>query len=248
MMTPRQTLREVYRRLPAFVRAPIDRYRANAGVRAFSAHGEDLLMLGWLEAAGVDPPDVTYLDIGASHAMKMSNSALAYERGGSGVLVEPDPDHCRELRRRRSRDIVIEAGAAFDERRSATLIRFEQSVFNTFSEEQAQSVVDWYKNRDPANSRMRDRIQAVLVPVMEIVAQHFSDRPCHILDIDAEGVDNAILASIRFDRFTPWLICIERPSVAMSAKLADAEYQLMAKTPHNSIFAHKRMRDLAGLI
>src|ERR1051326_3625789 len=96
MMTPRQTLREVYRRLPAFVRAPIDRYPANAGVRAVSAAGEALLMLGGLEAAGVDPPDVTYLDIGASHAMKMSNSALAYERGGSGVLVEPDPDRSEE--------------------------------------------------------------------------------------------------------------------------------------------------------
>ena len=86
------------------------------------------------------------------------------------MLVEPDPDCCRELRRRRPRDVVIEAGVAFDERRSAILIRFEHSVFNTFSEEHAQSVVDWFKERDPASARMRDRIEARLVPVMEIAA------------------------------------------------------------------------------
>ena len=240
-------LLRIYRSLPLFLRAPIDRaYVTRVGQRAFSAFGEDLLMLGWLEAAGVRPPDVTYLDVGAWHPTKMSNSALAYMRGGSGVVVEPDPKCCRELRRRRPRDVVIEAGAAFDERRSATLIRFEQSGFNTFSEEHARSVVDWFRERDPANARMLGRIEARLVPVMEIVAEHFADRPCHILDVDAEGVDNAIMATIDFERFTPWLACIERPSDATAAKLSAAGYELLAITPHNRIFAHKHLRDLTG--
>ena len=93
---------------------------------------------------------------------------------------------------------MIESGVAFDDRRSATMIRFQQSVFNTFSEEQAQSVVDWFASRDPAQSRVRDRIECPLVPIMEIAERHFTNRPCHILDVDAEGVDDAIMASIDF--------------------------------------------------
>ena len=51
-----------------------------------------------------------------------------YQRGARGILVEPDPQLADLLRKDRPRDVVLNVGAAFDERRSATLKRFNSEA------------------------------------------------------------------------------------------------------------------------
>ena len=110
--------------------------------RSYSGHGEDAYVLSWLTIEGrLRPEEIRYVDVGAAHPFALSNTYLMYSLGGSGVLIDPDPDHVAHLSDARPRDTAILAGVAFDERHQGTLIRFQTPVFNTFSEEQAAKVV-----------------------------------------------------------------------------------------------------------
>lgn len=202
-----------------------------------SGFGEDCVALGWLRDAGLAPNDIRYLDVGASDPVALSNTMIMYQRGAKGVLVEPDSFMAEKLRRRRPRDIVINAAVAFDERRAATLIRLEPSAFNTFSETQAARVVAasaaWSMKLSIVG-----RTDVKLIPINEIIERHLDGVSPHFLSIDAESVDFEILQSLDFARFRPWIICIEkaRTMAELDGLLGSKGYRLICETPHNGMF------------
>jgi len=57
----------------------------------YSQHGEDDLIASLVPASG------RFLDIGAFHPKQLSNTRLLYERGWSGVMIEPSPGPMRRL-------------------------------------------------------------------------------------------------------------------------------------------------------
>jgi FkbM family methyltransferase len=156
-----------------------------------------------------------------------------YQRGARGILVEPDPQLADLLRRDRPRDIVLNVGAAFDERRSATLMRFNSSVFNTFSEAQADLITNSSKNWRPDQLQdIQSELEIQLVHVNDILSQIDA---LHFLSIDAEGVDLPILRAIDFNVFRPKMICIEA-SADFDPVLKPYGYEMTARTPDNVIY------------
>ena len=207
---------------------------------SYSAAGEDRLVLAWLQVVYhlYNSSEVRYCDIGASHPKRLNNTYAIYLRGGSGVLVEPDPALIKDLKKERPRDVVLNVGVAFDDSRSAKLKRFTNSVFNTFSSDQANVVLEGSKNWAPHQlQQVVDEIEVPLVPINEILAQHFSSG-IHFLSIDAEGVDFSILKSVDFARFKPKMICIEmsRSVIDINTILNPRGYELLAQTPDNAIY------------
>jgi hypothetical protein len=209
---------------------------------SYSAAGEDRLVLSWLQVVYQlhDGTKIRYCDIGAAHPMRLNNTYALYRIGASGVLVEPDPEQAKVLQVERPRDIVLNVGAAFDERRSAKLKRFTARVFNTFSTEQADLVLESSKNWKPDQlQEVVDEVEVQLVPINEILEKHFRDGELHFISIDAEGVDFFILKSIDLERFRPKMICIERshPIEELDKVLNPRGYRLVAQTPDNAIYA-----------
>jgi FkbM family methyltransferase len=204
---------------------------------SYAGHGEDLLAWGWLSVqGGLVGPAVRYVDIGAAHPTKLSNTYLLSTLGARGVLVEPDPNQAAKLQAKRPGDITINAGIAFDERQSATLIRLSSPLFNTFSEQQADMVVASSKNWDPPLPQtIMDRIEVRLFPINKIFEDHGTP---HFLSIDAEGADFQILKSIDFSQFRPWIICMEimNPLEDIDETLRPHGYQLFCRTPDNVMF------------
>lgn len=230
----------------AIYRSPALEYGA---VYSYSAFGEDRVAFGWLVEAGVKAQDIRYLDIGASDPLFLNNTMLMYQSGARGVLVEPDAEMVGKLRRRRGRDVVIDAAVAFDARRSATLIRMSSGVFNTFSEVQADRIAaasaDWN-----GEQRVVGGVEVNLIPINEIVEQHFGGTAPHFLSIDAESVDFEILQSLDFQRFRPWIICVEnsRPHVEFAGLLRPFGYRPVCETPHNFMFMLDPMPAAASAI
>jgi FkbM family methyltransferase len=205
------------------------------GARSFSAFGEDLIVLAWLQQQGCSIPKVRYLDIGAAHPINLSNTYMLYSLGASGVLVEPDPRQIAALRAYRRRDTVINAGVAFDERRSARLTRLSSPVFNTYSEESAANVSlaseRWMSDRQ----KIVDQIETPLLPINDVIEKNFDSAP-DFLSIDTEGCDLGILSSLNFELYGPRVICIEAPSLAFFDLLGPHGYTMVCKTPDNAIF------------
>jgi FkbM family methyltransferase len=193
--------------------------------------------MAWLKAAGVAPRDIRYLDIGAAEPQRLSNTYLMASAGGSGVLIEPDPDQAQILRAARPMDVVLNVGIAFDDRRSARLHRMTNRVFNTFLREQAELIVevshrDWKAEQQ---QQIIDTIEIELVPANTILREHFG-AGLHFLSIDTEGANFDIFRSIDLAAYRPVVICVEggRP-IGDYERLLDG-YHRVAQTPDNILF------------
>jgi len=216
--------------------------------RSFAGNGEDLLVVGWFQHYGCDLSRIRYVDVGANDPVFLSNTFLLYQAGARGVLVEPDPKLAELLRARRPRDIVVNAGVAFDERRSATLFQMTASGFNTFSKAQAEFVAASSHKWHP-----RDRQEVVgeiavpLIPLNDIIAEHLGKDAPHFLSVDTEGVDLAIVRTLdpmllNHDPSVPTLICAEASASAdeFLKMLGPAGFEMAARTPDNWIFRRHR--------
>jgi FkbM family methyltransferase len=205
---------------------------------SYSGEGEDLNALAWLRALGVPEQNIRYLDIGAAEPIRLSNTYLMSTMGGSGVLVEPDPDQAAELKRARPRDVVLNVGISFDGQQKAELIRLSRGVFNTFDRAQADKVIS-ASRAWPEQVHIRDIVEVDLVPAGEVIANHFPGSAPDFLSIDTEGKDFAILRSIDLTTFKPKVICVEQ-----SVQLIEHErllephgYHRICSTHNNFIFA-----------
>lgn len=209
--------------------------------QTFSANGEDVLCIAYLLAQGLKYEEIRYLDIGAAEPSRLSNTYLMYLRGAKGVLIEPDPESARILRQERPLDTVVEVGVAFGPQKSAIYHRFNKSVFNTFSAQQAKRVQkqsrSWGEGQEV---ELVDKLRIPLVPINQIIEEYLDNKTPHFLSVDAEGVDWEILTSLDFKKHLPNVICFEgRADQHLSDKniLTRLGYTPLCRTPDNLIYA-----------
>ena len=167
---------------------------------SYAQCGEDLIISHVFEYLKIEKP--TYLDIGAHDPKYISNTYFFYERGARGVLVEPDDELCRKIRKARSRDICLNVGVSVDAREKADFYVMNSRTLNTFSREEAERIAAQgvYHIADVRTVR--------LMSVNEIVRQHFPSGP-NLISVDVEGLDYEILKSFDFQNIRPEVFCVE---------------------------------------
>jgi FkbM family methyltransferase len=226
-MSPLQIARSYYR----FLRA--------RRLRSFAQSGEDLIVSMLLrEVLGVRYP--TYLDIGAHDPVLFSNTYLFYTAGSHGVCVEPDPDLLARIRLIRRRDTCLNVGVGVTRERQAEFFVLSARTLNTFSREEAEAQVR------TGQYRIEETLQIPLVPVNEIMEQHFVSGP-DFVSLDTEGMDLAILRTFDFEKHRPLALCVEtlthpegKRVVEIAEFLATRDYGMYADTFINSIFVDAR--------
>jgi FkbM family methyltransferase len=210
------------------------------GKRSHSAHGEDLLICSWLRHHRRTLSEMCYVDVGAGYPIELSNTYLLYREGARGVLVEPDPDQAKLLRRTRPKDTVVNAGVAFDDRRSARLYKMTAPGFNTFSKEQADSCVRISQNWEPhERQRIEKEIECPLIPINEIISTYLPGRRVNLVSIDTEGVELQILKTLDFALLDEVaIVCVEAnvPLEDFETILRPAGFEMFARTSSNWLF------------
>lgn len=210
----------------------------------YSAYGEDLIAVGWLNHYGVQPERVRYLDIGAAKPQHLNNTYLLYAMGARGLLVEPDPEQAAILRAARPRDVVAQVGVAFDDRRKSTLFRMKDQVFNTFSEEQRDFVLSTSQNwPEHLRQNVIEEVEVELVPINELISKLVPDYAPHFVSIDVEGVEMRVLGSLdpallRVSDKEPSILCFEAHGYEEDflRYLGPHGYVQTARTPDNLLF------------
>jgi FkbM family methyltransferase len=197
------------------------------GAVSFSQRGEDLIAVDWLYKLGQPISKFRYLDIGANHPRFLSNTYLLYTMGVRGVLVEPNPDLMSTLHAYRHGDVIIEAGIAFDERRTATLYRQADDTLNGYLSKSSEGACD--------------EITTTLIPINDVLSEHFSDRAPEFLSIDTEDCDYQILLTMDFERWRPYMICVEtgHGTPGLPELLLDKGYEIIFHTTVNTMFISK---------
>ncbi len=215
--------------------------------RSYSQSGEDIIISDLFNRLRIKSP--RYLDIGANDPVSLSNTYRLYQRGASGVCVEPNPILCDKIRRKRSRDTCVNAGVAFDDKREADFYVFPENFngLNTFSKEEAEF---WQNegNEEIGRHTIEKVVKMPLFDINELMQQYFQPHP-NLVSIDVEGFDFQILQRINFNRFQPEVFCIETLGFAEDNKeikktaiirfFLDKGYFVYADTYINTIFCRK---------
>lgn len=175
---------------------------------SYSQHGEDAFIANFFAARAKG----FYLDIGASHPFRLSNTYSLYRSGWNGVTVEPIPRLGKLHRRWRPRDTMIPV-AVGPARGTLEFFEMTPSVLSTLD----RSVAEEYVAEGKAVI-CRTYVIEVL-PINEIIERVSAMAPVDFLSIDVEGLDTDLLSNIDFFRFRPSLICIEANSPETRGKM-----------------------------
>jgi len=206
---------------------------------SYSQCGEDLLILYALELVHGKRP-MRYLDIGANHPFQLSNTALLYEAGGEGVLVEPDPYLASLLSAKRPRDSVMKCGVHFSGESHADFFVIEPATLNTFSRQEMERYVSM-------GHELKQTIKVELKNINHILAQV---GVLDFMNLDIEGLDETILEMIDWEQFRPTCICVETITYERDREprklnniielMASHDYFQYADTFINTIFIDRR--------
>jgi len=203
--TSRQTLTSLTRRVRDFLAA-----KAGIYLRAsYSQEGEDLI----LERIFGEKECGFYVDVGAHHPKRFSNTQLFYRRGWRGINIEPNPDGYASFQRHRKRDINLGFGVA-DQEAELVYYMFNEPALNSF---------DRALSDQRPNGRYR-MIGTKTIPVKRLsdILEEFLP-PGTLIDfmsIDVEGLDLEVLKSNDWFRFRPACLLVEAIDFKLACKSA----------------------------
>lgn len=212
------------------------------GKKSYSQSGEDLLVVYVLKYV-LERDEISYLDIGCNHPYKINNTILLRDifKVKKGILVEPNPELEKKLRRARKKDIILNKGIGV---KNDWMKYYMMSVdtLNTFSKEEAELAVE-------KGYRIEKSIDIEVLDINELLHKEFMYDGLDFLSIDIEGIDFKILQSIEYDKIRPTVICVETVEFmggkeeemnSIVSFLTSQDYMIYADTWINTIFVDRR--------
>jgi FkbM family methyltransferase len=164
----------------------------------YGQDGEDLILDRLLERQSKG----FYVDVGAHHPVRFSNTYLFYRRGWRGINIDAMPGSMKTFTRLRPRDINIECGVA-GVAGTLTYHRFNEPALNTFDADEAA-----LKNKPPY--QLVDTISIAVERLDVLLDRNMpADVTIDFLSVDVEGKDEEVLRSNDWSRFRPRFILAE---------------------------------------
>lgn len=168
---------------------------------SYSQAGEDAIISFLVET--IKLKKFKYLDIGTNKPDYGNNTYLFYLQGKRGVCIEPDPYMCKNIQKIRPDDICLNIAVGLDDSPSIDFYLFDEPSLSTLSKEEA-SIRESY-----GHHKIQEVLKIPLLKLHTIFEKYFDNQPPHFVSLDVEGVDLAILQSIDFDKYRPFIFCVE---------------------------------------
>jgi hypothetical protein len=177
---------------------------------SFSQEGEDLVLARMFGHR----PDGFYVDVGAHHPTRFSNTYHFYLRGWCGINIDPRTGFAEAFARARPRDINLNwaIGSPPGER---TYYEFNEPALNTFDPDRAAAL-------DGTNGyRITNQRTVTMRPMGTVLREHLPPgRRITFLTVDVEGLDLPVLRSNDWDLYRPEAIVAELPDGVALTDLA----------------------------
>lgn len=193
---------------------------------SFSQEGEDLILstIFSINLKGF------YVDVGAHHPFRYSNTFLLYRRGWHGINIDPSEESMNLFKKSRKRDInlCLAIDAKISKRK---YYRFEDSAFNTLSLPRAKSVTK------SGQSKLLPT-KTVKTCTLANTLNKYCEQNIDLLNIDVEGTEMQVLKSNNWMLYKPKVVVVEniKKDSTISKYLNDLDYNLIARTSMTEIY------------
>lgn len=164
-----------------------------------------------------DQPEGFYVDVGASWP-KDSITTVFYERGWTGLNLEPAPHLVEELRAVRPRDKNLQI-AVSNRSGTATLFTPPEAHLGGLSTIDTENTARLTEHGFSTNP-----IEVPMATLAEILAAHV-DRTIDFLKIDVEGHEKAVIEGGDWNRWRPRILVIESIEPMSSIKSIHGEWE-----------------------
>ncbi|WP_041962254.1 FkbM family methyltransferase [Sulfurospirillum cavolei] len=205
--------------------------------RSYAQEGEDMV----LNRLFAHQTNGFYVDVGAHHPKRFSNTYLFYRKGWCGINIDAMPNSMKVFDKMRPRDINIEAPVS-DTNQELTYYVFNDPALNGFSETLTQ------KREDEGVYFVTSKIPLQTYTLKEIFDTNLpSGQKIDFLSIDVEGWDFKVLKSNDFLTHCPKVVLVEVLETDVM-RLSDNEivkfmmnldYKVYAKTVNTVFFVHR---------
>lgn len=175
-------------------------YISRTSMRHYSQYGEDDSTYQYLASIKRG----FFVDVGCFHPVKYSNTYRWYRKGWSGVNIDLDPIKIEAFNMVRGRDenlvyaISKEGHGELQDCYSFGRYSLMSTLDKEFAEEQCKLGREYVVRKVPVAS---------LDYVLD--NSRFAGRKIDLLNVDAEGYDLAVLESLSFEKYSPFLILVE---------------------------------------
>ncbi len=202
---------------------------------SFSQEAEDLMLQELAQWAKISRG--FYVDVGAHHPWRFSNTAIYFLNDWRGINIDPTPGAMDLFRKLRPEDTNLEL-AVSEEESKRMFYMYNESALNGIDCDRSQELVG-------TGCRLLEKIPVKAVPLAKVLGQHLATLPQpNFLTVDAEGHDLEVLKSNDWSRFPfEWVLVevggCEADKINCSptgAFLKDAGYRLRAFTGRTGIF------------
>jgi FkbM family methyltransferase len=202
---------------------------------SYSQEGEDVLIerIMWNV-----PNEGFYIDIGAHHPIKFSNTYMFYKKGWRGINLDAMPGSMKEFNKLRPRDINLEIPIS-DKKEKLTYYIFNYPELNSFVKD---NVDEWNGRGD---IKVVEEISLTTMTIIEVLQKYANGiQKIDLLSIDIEGMDIRVLKTIDFNCYDIKMILIEEGHKNIEKTiqgetyifLKSKGYELTSKLWHTSLY------------
>jgi len=192
-----------------------------------SQYNEDLIIDALLKCKKIG----TYIDIGANDPSVLSNTERFYNRGWSGINIEPDTRLHEKLVKLRSRDVNLNIGVG-PISGNMTFYIMSADTLSSFNKEAA------LEGGRIHGAKLISTQQVIVKPLVNILDEYLPNKEIDFMSVDAEGFDLDVLKSNDWFRYRPFLLIVEinQGGKEIITYLGNNNYMLIYSNCTNGIF------------
>ncbi|MEQ9370304.1 MAG: FkbM family methyltransferase [Coleofasciculus chthonoplastes F3-SA18-01] len=205
---------------------------------SYSQEGEDMILSRFFE----NKENGFYVDVGAHHPQRFSNTYLFYMRGWRGINIDAMPGSMESFNKIRVCDINLEFPIS-DGHQTLTYYEFNEPALNGFCRDISM------KRNGSGNYRIISEKKMKTYTLSEILDNYLPNgQNIDFLTIDVEGLDLQVLKSNNWHKYRPHIVLLEdlnRFPISQIHKsdiasfMEKQNYHFYAKSIHTLFFLNK---------
>ena len=144
-----------------------------------------------------------YIDVGAAWHDVDSVTYAFYQRGWTGINIEPNPDFLRLLKKEREKDINLEVAIS-------DYSSMNDAIFYLMSNQGLSSLNADIVETHKKNGLELSKITVETTTLATLCKKYlYPGQQVHFLKIDVEGLEKNVIKSNNWALYRPWIILVE---------------------------------------